>query len=56
MNRKNEAHFQWNHARDMRPEPDDLPNILKKITDGLPDVAPARDAATPAATDAKSGG
>ena len=56
VNRKNEAHFQWNHARDMRPEPDDLPNILKKITDGLPDVAPARDAATPAATDAKSGG
>lgn len=56
VERKNEAHFQWNHARDMGPEPDDLPNILKKITDGLPDAAPAKDAGTPATTDLKSGG
>ena len=32
-----EAHFQWNHARDMKPEPEDLPKILKKIEFGLPD-------------------
>jgi tetratricopeptide (TPR) repeat protein len=38
--RKLDAHFQWNHARDMGPEPDDLPNILKKIDSGLPEEAP----------------
>ena len=41
MGRKLDAHFQWNHARDMGPEPEDLPAILKKIDSGLPDVAPA---------------
>lgn len=35
--RKLEAHFQWNHARDLNPDPDDLPGILKKIADGLPE-------------------
>ena len=54
VNRKNEAHFQWNHARDMSPDEDDLPAILKKIQDGLSDVAatsPAanQDEAAPAA-------
>ena len=43
-NRKVEAGFQWNHARDMNPEADDLPNILKKIETGLPDVATAPEA------------
>lgn len=37
VGRKTEAQFQWNHARDMSPEPEDLPNILKKIANGLPD-------------------
>ena len=37
MGRKLDAHFQWNHARDMGPEPEDLPAILKKIDSGLPD-------------------
>jgi tetratricopeptide (TPR) repeat protein len=37
VNRKTEARFQWNHARDMNPEPEDLPQILKKIEVGLPD-------------------
>ena len=37
MGRKLDAHFQWNHARDMGPEPEDLPEILKKIDSGLPD-------------------
>lgn len=36
--RKLEAHFQWNHARDLNPEPEDLPGILKKISDGLPEA------------------
>jgi tetratricopeptide (TPR) repeat protein len=34
--RKLDAHFQWNHARDMGPEPEDLPRILTKIESGLP--------------------
>lgn len=54
IGRKIEAHFQWNHARDMSPEPEDLPNILKKIEQGLPDAA-AGAAPTPAETP-KSGG
>ena len=49
VDRKIEAHFQWNHARDMGPEPEDLPKILKKIESGLP-TNRAKDApATPAA-------
>jgi tetratricopeptide (TPR) repeat protein len=56
VNRKIEARFQWNHARDMSPDPDDLPGILKKIESGLPDEA-AKDAPTAPATEApKSGG
>ena len=30
-----EAKFQWAHARDLKPEPDDLPKILAKIENGL---------------------
>jgi tetratricopeptide (TPR) repeat protein len=41
MGRKLDAQFQWNHARDMGPEPEDLPAILKKINSGLPDEPPA---------------
>jgi tetratricopeptide (TPR) repeat protein len=37
LGRKLDAHFQWNHARDMGPEPEDLPRILGKIESGLPD-------------------
>ena len=37
MGRRIEAGFQWNHARDLKPEPDDLEVILKKIQNGLPD-------------------
>ena len=49
VDRKIEAHFQWNHARDMDPEPEDKPNILKKIESGLPDEPPKDAPATPAA-------
>ena len=38
VDRQIEAHFQWNHARDMGPEPEDLPTILKKIKVGLPET------------------
>ncbi len=56
VNRRIEARFQWNHARDMQPEPEDLPNILKKIEFGLPDE-PSKDApAAPPVPDQKSGG
>lgn len=37
LGRKLEAKFQWNHARDLGPEPDDLPKILEKIERGLSD-------------------
>lgn len=40
VGRKIEARFQWNHARDLKPEPEELPKILEKIKNGLPD-APA---------------
>ena len=35
-----EARFQWQHAKDNKPEPDDLKRIEGKITNGLPDEAP----------------
>lgn len=53
-NRRIEAHFQWNHARDMGPDPEDLPAILKKIESGLPD--PTTDTAAPDAPVQKEGG
>jgi tetratricopeptide (TPR) repeat protein len=32
-----EAHFQWSHARDLHPEPEELPKIEAKLKNGLPD-------------------
>jgi hypothetical protein len=37
VGRKLEAQFQWNHARDLNPDADDLPKILDKIKNGLSD-------------------
>jgi hypothetical protein len=54
VNRRIEAHFQWNHARDMGPEPEDRPAILKKIERGLPDVT--TDTAAPDVAPHKEGG
>ena len=54
VNRRIEARFQWNHARDMGPDPEDLPPILKKIEVGLPD--PTTGSATPKASLQKEGG
>ena len=41
VGRKLEAQFQWNHARDLKPEPEDLAEILKKIENGLTEPRPA---------------
>ena len=41
VGRKLEAHFQWNHARDLGAEPQDMPRILEKIAHGLSDDKPA---------------
>lgn len=35
VGRENDARFQWNHARDSSPEPEDLQKILDKIEHGL---------------------
>jgi hypothetical protein len=35
VGRTTEAQFQWNHARDLKPEPEDLDKILKKIEKGF---------------------
>ncbi|MBY0613593.1 MAG: tetratricopeptide repeat protein, partial [Beijerinckiaceae bacterium] len=47
VGRKLEAQFQWNHARDLKPEPEDLEQILKKIENGLQDNNPAAADAAP---------
>jgi tetratricopeptide (TPR) repeat protein len=41
VGRKLEAGFQWAHARDMKPDPEDLPAILKKIRTGEVEDKPA---------------
>ena len=51
VGRKLEAQFQWNHARDLNPDPEDLPGIVTKIDKGLPDLKPA----TTTAADGKGG-
>ena len=39
------ARFQWSHARDLKPEPEDLAKIEAKLKSGLPDdIAPAAEA------------
>ena len=41
VGRKLDAHFQWNHARDMGADPTDMPRILQKIKFGLDTAAGA---------------
>lgn len=41
-----EARFQWQHARDNKPEPEDLKRIEDKIRNGLPAEAPVNPAQT----------
>jgi len=51
VGRKLEARFQWNHARDLNPEPEELPKILRKIEFGLEQNGPRPAAeAVPAST------
>ena len=40
VGRKLEAKFQWQHAKDNKPEPDDLKRIEGKLRDGLPNEIP----------------
>jgi tetratricopeptide (TPR) repeat protein len=50
VGRKVEARFQWRHARDSNPEPDDLARIERKLLEGLGDEAspaPEQNAADP---------
>ncbi|GJE60617.1 tetratricopeptide repeat protein [Methylobacterium trifolii] len=36
--RRLEGKFQWQHAKDLNPEPDDLESINAKLKDGLPEI------------------
>ena len=40
VGRKLEAKFQWQHAKDNKPEPDDLKRIAGKLRDGLAEEIP----------------
>ncbi len=40
VGRKLEAKFQWQHAKDNKPEPDDLKRIEGKLQNGMPDLPP----------------
>ncbi len=40
VGRKLEAKFQWQHAKDNKPEPEDLKRIEGKLKDGLPEEVP----------------
>lgn len=42
VGRQLEAHFQWRHARDNKPEPDDLARIEDKLKNGLKDDHPSK--------------
>ncbi|MEM1049779.1 MAG: tetratricopeptide repeat protein [Pseudomonadota bacterium] len=54
VGRRLEASFQWSHARDMDPEPDELKKILRKLQVGLEEAttekAEAADGTEPATT------
>ncbi len=58
VGRKLEATFQWAHARDSKPEPDDLVRILWKIEHGLDDdrEPPKIETQGPAPAPARNGG
>jgi hypothetical protein len=40
VGRRLEAKFQWQHAKDNKPEPEDLKRIEGKLKDGLPELPP----------------
>jgi tetratricopeptide (TPR) repeat protein len=39
-----EARFQWQHAKDSNPEPEDLPLIVKKLEHGIEETPKAESA------------
>ena len=47
VGRKLEATFQWHHARDSKPEPDDLVKIELKLKEGLKEEPPKASAEVP---------
>jgi tetratricopeptide (TPR) repeat protein len=57
VGRKLEAKFQWQHAKDANPEPDDLKKIEEKLLNGLPDEPKPAEVQTSAPPgESKSGG
>jgi Flp pilus assembly protein TadD len=57
VGRRLEAKFQWQHAKDANPEPDDLKIIEEKLKTGLPDEPKPAEAQTSAPPgEEKSGG
>jgi tetratricopeptide (TPR) repeat protein len=59
IGRRLEAKFQWQHAKDSSPEPDDLKKIVQKLESGIEEEKPAAAENRPlegAAPDAKSNG
>lgn len=55
VDRKLEAKFQWQHAKDNKPEPEDLKRIEGKLKDGLPDLPPLVKPADNAGTGSNNG-
>ncbi|HMT13161.1 MAG TPA: tetratricopeptide repeat protein [Aestuariivirga sp.] len=53
VGRKLEAKFQWQHAKDNKPEPADLARVEAKIAGGLDAVPPTAQADTPSSMQAK---
>ena len=47
VGRKLEAKFQWQHAKDNKPEPEDLKRVEEKLKNGLPDIPVTQPAANP---------
>ena len=54
VGRRLEAKFQWQHAKDSSPEPDDLRKIDEKLANGVPDEPKPAEAQS--APPQKSGG
>ena len=56
VGRKLEASFQWQHAKDSGPEPDDLKRIDEKLAGGLPDLPKPAEAQTNPTEQIRNGG
>ncbi|MBV9078730.1 MAG: tetratricopeptide repeat protein [Methylobacteriaceae bacterium] len=56
VGRRLEARFQWQHAKDSNPEPDDLKKIDEKLANGLPEPAKPAEAEQKVGEPQKTGG